>query len=218
MSQNRLKMVLGIVSGFFAVAGVVLLVIALAADITYTAVKVCMVLAAVICLVLAGEIAYLFILAGGNTTPNYFLYDSQAKRNISVQKLSFQTVNGRMNRYLAGYAPSEGKIWSERVLDNPYLEMGDEFKPLVAYKLLFDLAEHDVDNGWRCFELASSETVEFLCNGLEMNNDMEMAKNLRQLKAAQPVNIKVVRDYLVSNRQYLQQKMMRYVQENIQRF
>lgn len=217
MSQNRFKMVLGIVSGLVAVVGIVLLIVGIVADLQI-AVKVCMILAAVLCVILAGEIGYLCLLAGGDDHPNYFLYDTQTKRNVSPQKLTFQMVNGRMNRYLAGFASSEGKIWTERVLDNPYLEMNDEFKPLVAYKLLFDLAEHDKDAGWLCFERATPATVEFLCTSLEMNNDMELAESLRQLKAANPINLKSVRDYLVRNRKYLQSKMLHYVQENIQNF
>ena len=216
MNQKRLKMILAIASGIALVAAIVLFVLSF--TVVYnTVTKVIMVITAVLCLALAVEVFYLFWISG-DVRANYFLYDSRQGRNISVQKLGFQTINVRMNRFLSGYASSEGKLWTEKILENPYLEMEDAFKPLVAYKLLFDLAEHDNEGGWRCFEIASYETVDFLCSALEMNGDTEMAQNLRQMKASTPINVKYVRDYLVSNRHYLKEKMRRYVCENIQKF
>ena len=97
-----------------------------------------------------------------------------------------------MNRFLSKYATSEGKIWNDRVLDNPYLEMPAEFKPLVAYKLLFGLAEKDAEAGWRCLENASDDTIHFICGGL--------------------------RDYLVRNKRYVQNKMLKYTVANIEKF
>ena len=216
MNQKKLKLVLAIVSGVALLAAILVLVLSLTV-IQNTVTRVIMIITAVLFLALAGEVFYLFWIAG-DSRANYFLYDSRQGRNISVQKLAFQTVNVRMNRFLSGYAPSEGKLWTDKILDNPYLEMDDAFKPLVAYKLLFDLAEHDSESGWKCFELASYETVEFLCHALETSGDEEMAQNLRQMKAATPINLKYVRDYLVRNRQYLKEKMRRYVCDNIQQF
>ncbi len=216
MNQKRLKLILAIAGVVALVAAILLFVLSLTV-IQNTVTRVIMIVTSVLFLALAVEVFYLFMMAG-DSRANYFLYDSRQGRNISVQKLAFQTINVRMNRFLSGYASSEGKLWTDKILDNPYLEMDDAFKPLVAYKLLFDLAEHDSEGGWRCFEMASYETVEFLCAGLEMSGDDEMAQNLRQMKAATPINIKYVRDYLVRNRQYLKEKMRRYVCENIQKF
>jgi hypothetical protein len=36
--------------------------------------------------------------------------------------------------------------------------------------------------------------------------------------AQKPVNIKVIRDYLVRNKRYLQNKMLKYAVENIEKF
>ena len=218
MNQNRLKMFLGIAAGVLAVVAIVLFVVAFAV-IDTTATRVVMIIAAVLSLIMAALLGDLMLLAN-DTAPNYFLYDSASKRNIPVQKLTFDTVNVRMNRCLSGYAKSEGKLWTDRILENPSLDMDDSFKPLVAYKLLYDLAAHDAENGWKCFEYASYETVGFLCDALEMNNDNEMADALRQMKNGLNVkcDIKHVRDYLVSNLAYLKDRMFRYVRDNIEQF
>ena len=219
MNQNKLKLLFGVAGVLFAVVAIILFFVGiLAIDFDDAAfVKVVVICISVICLALAAEFAYMVYIEG-DSAPNYFLYNTQTNRNIPVQKLSFQLINSRMNRFLSGYAPSEGKLWTDRIFDDPYLEMEDKFKPAVAYKLLYDLAERDAEQGCKCFELASEETVEFLCVALDMNHDSDMARTLRQMKAATPLNLKAVRDYIVKNRAYLKGKLGRYICDNIQLF
>lgn len=215
MDRNKLKIILACATAFALVISIVLFVLALALELD-TLPKIILILVSVLCLALTVELGY-FTYLMIDKNPNYFLYNPQTRRNISVQKLTFQTINARMNRFLSGYASSEGKIWNERVLDNPYLEMPEEFKPLVAYKMLFGLADKDAEAGWKCLENASDDTVAFICNGLKLNGDGELATNLTQM-LQKPVNMAVVRDYLVRNKRYLQSKMTKYVVENIDNF
>ena len=216
MDRNKLKIILGIAALFFLAVAVALFALSMALDMN-TLPRVVLIIVSVLCLALAVELGY-FTYLMIDTNPNYFLYSSQARRNISVQKLTFQTINARMNRFLSGYASSEGKLWNDRVFDNPYLEMPEEFKPLVAYKLLYGLAEKDAEAGWKCLENASEETVLFICKGLALNNDNDFADALSNLMGQRPVNIAVVRDYLVKNKRYIQSKMTKYVIDNISRF
>jgi hypothetical protein len=218
MNQNRLKLILGIAAGVLLVLAILLLVFSFTL-VNGTATRIVMIISAVLSFVMAALLAYLMLLAN-DTATNYFLYDSQQKRNIPVAKLTFDTVNIRMNRCLSGYAKSEGKLWTDRILEDPSLDIDNAFKPLVAYKLLYDLAQYDADNGWKCFEYASMETVQFLCDALVMNGDNEMSQTLLQMKSGLNVkcDIKYVRDYIVSNRAYLKDRMFRYVRENIEQF
>lgn len=218
MNQKKLNLILTILCAAFAVLFLVLLICGIAIEFTYTLTKVMMIIVAVFSLILAAELAFLVWFGGKGVKPNYFLYDSSINKNVSVDKLTLQVVSRRMDRYFSEYASSEGKLWTDGILDNPELDMEDAFKPLVAYKLLFDLADRDIEKGWKCFELASVETVDFVCRGLEMNGENEIAGNLRKMKAIQPFQIKYVRDYLVSNANYLQTKMMMYVRDNIEKF
>ena len=219
MNQNKLKLVFGAVSIFFAVVAIALLLVGiLAIDFDKAAfVKVIVIIISVLCALISAELAYMFFIES-DSTPNYFLYNPQTKRNIPVQKMTFQLINSRMNRYLSGFAASEGKLWTDRVLDDPYLEMEEKFRPAVAYKLLYDLAEKDAEQGWKCFEVASAETVEFLCASLELNYDTDMARTLRQMKNSPSLNLKYVRDYIVKNRNYLKSKLCHYIYDNIQSF
>ncbi len=216
MNRNTLKIALGVATVFFLIVAIVLFVLGLTLDIS-TLPKVILIIVSILALALGVELGY-FVYLLIDKNPNYFLYNPQTKRNISVQKLTFQNVNSRMNRFLSGYAASEGKIWNDRVFDDPYLEMEDEFRPLVAYKLLFGLADKDAEAGWKCLENASDDTIAFICKGLRANNDNEFATAIENVMAQKPVNIKVIRDYLVRNRKYMQNKMFKYVLENIDKF
>lgn len=217
MNKKNFNLVLMIAAAVFAVIAVVLLIVGIIYDADHLFTKIMTFVVAALSFALAAELAYLCFISV-DRHPNFFLYDSKTRRNVPVEQLTFAVINNRMNRFFAAYASSEGKIWTDGVLDNPALDIADEFKPIVAYKLLFNLAHTNVDNGWKCFEIASVATVEFICKGLEQNGDDVLAKNLRMMKAAQPVQITYVKEYLVNNKAYLQAKMFRYVKENIEKF
>lgn len=218
MNCKKLNLTLTIACAVFAVLAVVLMIFGIVYDGDHVLTKVLMIVAAVLSLALAGELAYLVWFSDKGDVPNYFLYDASTKKNVPVDKLTLSIVSKRMDRYFSNYAPSEGKLWTDAILENPELDMDDSFKPLVAYKLLFDLADRDMEKGWKCFELASYETVDFICRSLEMNGETEIAGNIRKMKQVQPFQIKYIRDYLVSNSSYLQTKMLMYVRDNIEKF
>ena len=216
MDRNKLKLALLGATALSFVVAVVLFILGL--DIDVGALPcIILIIISLLCLALSAELGYFtYLMVDAN--PNFFLYSANAKRNMSVEKLTFQVVNARMNRFLAGYAASEGKLWNDRIFDNPYLDMPEEFKPLVAYKMLYGLAEKDSEIGWRCLENSSEETIIFICKGLELNGDANFASAIKGIMAQKPLNMAAIRDYLVRNKRYMQTKMMKYVIANIDRF
>ena len=215
MDRNKLKWILIAATALALVITVVLFLLGIMLELG-TLPKVVLLIMAAVGRALTAELGY-FTYLMTDSDPNYFLYDHKSRRNIAVQKLTFQMINSRMNRVLSGYAASEGKLWNERVLDNPYLEMPEEFKPLVAYKLLFGLADKDAEAGWKCLENASDETLAFIYAGLRLNGDDQLADCLAEL-LARPVDMARARDYLVRNKRYLQGKMTKYVIDNVDKF
>lgn len=216
MNKKTATLLLLIASIFFALLAIALLVFGIIYN-GGTLAKVLLFVAAALVLALAIELGYLFMLSK-DTKPNFFLFNSATNHNAKPESLDFDTINTRMNKYLSAFSSSEGKLWTDGILDAPDIEIDDHFKPVVAYKLLLDIAEHDTEAGWRCFLLASAETVEFVAAGVEKNGDDEMAQTLRQLKATNPINMKYVRDYLVGNKRYIQKRMYKYVIDNIDLF
>lgn len=216
MNRNTLKIALGIATVFFTIVAIVLFILGVTLELS-TLPRVILIIVAILSLILAAELGYFTYLLV-DRKPNYFLYNTQTKRNISVQKLTFQMINSRMNRFLSGYATSEGKFWNDRVLDDPYLDMEEIFKPLVAYKLLYGLAANDAEAGWRCLENASDDTMIFICKALRSGGDGDFASAIESIMKQKPVNIRMIRDYLIRNKKYVSNKMFRYVCENIDKF
>jgi hypothetical protein len=214
MDRKKVKLIIGILAIVFFVIGVALLCVALLAGLNTTS-AVIMGIVAGLCLILSVELGYMFWI-NMDSKANYFLYDSATKRNVPVQKLNFAVVNARTGRYLSHFAPSEGKIWNERILDN--VDVDAEFKPLVAYKLLFSIADKDAEAGWNCLENASSKTIVFICEGLNANGDLEFSNTFGRMMAEKPLNMPMIRDYLVRNKKYMQSRMLKYVVENIELF
>ena len=214
MDRKKVKIIIGAAAIGTLVISVALLCVALLAGLQAPS-SIIMGIVAGLCFLLSLELGYMFWI-NKDSKANYFLYDPATKRNVSIQKLNFSVVNARTGRYLSHFAPSEGKIWNERVLDT--VEIDPEFKPLVAYKLLFSIADKDADAGWKCLENASSKTIVFICDALNANSDLEFSNNFGKMMAEKPLNMPMVRDYLVRNKKYMQNRMLRYVKENIELF
>ena len=128
MDRKKVKLIIGIAAAVFFVISVVLFIVTFVADIK-TPAKVLLGIVAAICLALAVELGYMFLL-NRTAKANYFLYDPETKRNVPIQKLSVSVITARTGRYLSNFASSEAKIWNDRVLDE--VEIDPEFKPLVA--------------------------------------------------------------------------------------
>ncbi len=216
MDKNKIRQ-------YMLIASVVFLVLSIAFFVfgaTYAGggfAKVLLFVAAVLVLLLAAELLYLWVLLR-EEKPNYFLFNPLINKNSSPEKLTFDEIDARMNKYLSAFAQSEGRIWTEGVFDKKRDDVEPQFYPAIAYKLLYDLAKFDNEAGWKCFVLCSDATVGFIAASIAKNGDTEMANMLRQLKSAQPINLKLVRDFLVGNKGYIRKKLNDYVTNNINAF
>ena len=216
MDQKKTNLLLVISSAFFAVLAIILLVFGIVYDKGAFA-KVLLFLAFLLVMLLSAELAYLFVLSR-NVVPNYFLFNTALNINMPVNKLTFEMVDARMNKYLSSFAKNEAELWSGGILENSAAKIKREFHPIVSYKLLLDVAENDTDAAWKCFVLATDMTVEYIAIGLTQNGDRDMADAIRQLKGAKPINLKQTRDFLVGNKKYIQKRLFTYVQDNINNF
>ena len=109
MNKNNLKKIFAVIAVALAVIAAIILAVGLFAVSAedYLFVKIMVIIVALLCGALAGEFGFMCYIEN-EVKPNYFLYDVNTKRNIDVQKMTFDTINKKMNRYLSGYASSEG--------------------------------------------------------------------------------------------------------------
>lgn len=216
MDKSKIRQYMLIAAAAFLVLSIVLFIFG-GAYMGGAFAKILLFVGGVLVLLLAAELLYMWVLLRDERA-NYFLYNPVLNKNSSPEKLTFETVDEKMNKYLSGFAKSEGRIWTEGVFDRKRPDVLPQFYPAIAYKLLYDLAKFDNESGWKCFVLCSDATVAFIAASVAANGDNELANNLRQLKSAQPINLKLVRDYLVGNKGYIRKKLYNYVIDNIDRF
>lgn len=216
MKQEKIKLIMTVACICFAVLAVVFLISGIIYSGDHMFTKIILFVIAGISIIASGELAYLVWFSKGGETPNFFLFNEAKKVNIPVEELSDKRINEKMMDYFSDFASSEGKLWTGNVLEN--IDIENHFKPAVSYKLVYDLAVIDKEAGWRCFDLASVATVEFIASGFEQNGDVDMAGYIRQFKQVQPLNLAQFREFIISNKDYLGLRLCSYVRENIGKF
>lgn len=160
---------------------------------------------------------YLFLLR--DTESNFFLFDRAKRRNIDIDQLTFAIVNERMNFFLVYINVKPEQLWQGGILDNnDVFGYRGVYRPLVAYKMLFDLADMDNDTYWGYFSKASDETMNGLCRALEQGGEREMVKAIRCLMEKYGNDRDRLKDFIKSNARYVRGRMMNYVKTRIEMF
>ena len=221
--QTNVKKIIPIL---YAVAGVAfvggILILALLtgrAGSSFT--KVLTVMLGILSIMLSG-VSLFVVYASQDNDPNFFLYDSKEKKNISEEELTFERVNSRMGYYMSLISTSQVQTWKKNILscENDRFGPNDVYKPLVAYKMLWDLAEFDRPETWQLFNEAPPEVITGLIDALRLGGETEMCKTLRFFyeKTESNEDIEHIRDFVMGNAKYLSGRMMRYVTNNIEWF
>jgi hypothetical protein len=154
-----------------------------------------------------------------DTEPNFFLFDRQKKRNISIDDLTFKFANERLSFLLTTVSQSPEDLWHEDVLENE-LKLGYRkvYRPLIAYKMLYDLADKNVDSYWEYLLTATSETVLSIARALEQAGEKEMVKAfifIMENYRGEPAKI---RNFVIGNQKYIRGRIMAYIKRNIELF
>ena len=164
-------------------------------------------------------LAALYLLLTRDVEPNFFLFDRTKKRNIPVENLTFTTVNERMSFYLTMVCESAEQLWNEDVLERDrMLGLRRVYRPLLAYKMLYDLADKDIATYWDLLIRAKAETVNSLCSALEQGGEREMVKAFRFIMDNYRDNPEKIKDFVCCNARYIRGRMLAYIKNNIEYF
>lgn len=220
INMKNMAVVLLIVAGALILGGIALLLFLVPNAAVFF--KVCYVIIAIFCILMGLGVLFTLYLSRDND-PHFFLYDTKTQRNIPAEELTFDRVNSRMTYFLTTLSTSQEKLWADNVLaDDGTGRFGikDIYKPLTAYKMLYDLTEIDRPEGWSLFLNATPATLNSLLNALEANGEDAMAKALHHAynSASGSDDIEWLRDFLTGNAKYLRRRMLSYVQKNLEWF
>ena len=170
----------------------------------------------VLLLIMAVLMVYLLYVSRDND-PHFFLYVTRTQKNMPLEQLTFTQVNERMAMFLELISDQPGMIWTDGYLENNrrYL-VKEAYRPLVAYKMLYDLTVEDTDDAWAQLEYASEDTVELVAYAMQTAGETELPETLMELhrKATDEAGCERLRDFLYSNQKYLRGRMLRYVKQN----
>lgn len=164
--------------------------------------------------------AFIFLSYEGEA--NFFLYDRKTGRNLTEDELTFDRINARMGYYMTLIAASQEQMWERNILERNDARFGEGqvYKPLTAYKMLYDLAELDKPAYWELFTGADPETITTLCKVLTSCGEGKMADALLDVyEGAESIDdIEDVRDFIKGNAKYLRRRMREYVLKHIEEF
>ena len=175
-------------------------------------INVMLLLAAVLFLALGGLVMYLAMITT-TVTKHFFLYDKNSGRNLRPSELTFDIVNKRMTYFMSRMASSERQVWSVNLVgsDDDRFGKNDVYRPLMAYKMIYDLTEHNSPEYWRLFAKADASVVSSICDALSDNDDAQLGATLVFLREHHADNIEKISRFFMDNRAYMQKQMLRYV-------
>ena len=218
LTKQGLSAAMLLVALLALIAAVIVLISAIGAQYAYQ--KVLLGLSTVLLFVLCGLAVY-YLYLSRESDPNFFLYDQTEKRNIPVEELTFEKVDERLEFYLSLISDSDEELWQGAVLAKSDGSFGrqDVYRPLVAYKMLYDLAEADDEVRWGLIEQAEITTMRLLTRALKQGGDAEMAQALVDLYRGDNVEEgENLRDFLTGNLKYLHSRALRYVKQHLDYF
>lgn len=179
-------------------------------------IKVMMVLAAVLFLALGGLVMYLALITT-TVTKHFFLYDKSTGKNIRPSELTFDTVNKRMTVFMSRIASNERQAWSANIVgsDDERFGKDDVYRPLMAYKMIYDLTEHNSPAYWNLFATADPAIISSICDALSDSGDAQLGTSLVFLRERHADNIEKISRFFMDNRAYMQKQMLKYVLANV---
>lgn len=151
---------------------------------------------------------------------NFFLYDGQTGSNIPVEALTQQMVIERMTYFINELAASPEMLWSGNVLEwNSKFGHRGVFKPLVAYKMLYDLSLQEPDSSyWEYLANASDESLGILCAALERAGEKKVVRAFQLILESEPKPGPQMKEFLNKNTAYFSSRMLWYVKTFIDCF
>ncbi len=216
--KKRLPLIMTVVA-LVSIVGALLLFILAAprADAVYK--RVLEIIIGVLLLIMAALI-FVYLYQSQDAEPNYFLFDRSRRRNMDIEELTFDTVNERMTHYVQMIKQTPEELWKGDALESDRkLGFRRVYRPLLAYKMLYDLSEKTEDDpDWNLLIKADAETMGSVYSALEQGGERNMVKAFRYIMITYQSKPERIRDFIIGNQKYLRGRMLSYIKKNIELF
>lgn len=203
--------------GCCGLGGIILFIFALVNH--HAPVKTMLMISAILLLIDAGLVyVYMFVLA--EKQRNFFLTDRDTGKTVSIGRLTFESVNDSMNYFMANRIENADEPWVGGMLARRGIFGNDDiFKPLVVYKMFYDLSVSDRYENWQLFFKMPNADFARLLNCLESVGDLNMLRKLTSIRRINDgTEVERLADCIKGNTRYIENQMMEYITNNIELF
>ena len=174
-------------------------------------------------MMLGGAVSVFLAVISRDTDPHFFRYSRQLGRNIPLEELTFDRINGCMTFFVQKLADSQERLWQGNVFaDTPVEDFGtyEILRPVLAYKMLYDLAKTDRDETWELFNAADPALIDALTEALTNAGEDAMPRALQRAynDAAGIHDIVWIRDFIMGNEKYIRRRMDSFVRSHDEYF
>lgn len=216
--KQNLRLILVILCGVLVLTGI--LVFIFGAGGSTGLLKAAFIVFGIVLILLGCALVFLAAVLGESEEANFFLYDNKRNVNIPVEELDFARVNKKMTFVMTKLASSASEVWTTDVFaeDNEVFCGETTYVPLVAYKILYDLGDRANENIWNLYLAADASIIDSIVAALELNGDNDLGKAFKFLHENSAGNYERTEKFLADNRKYIQNKMVKYVKTNIEKF
>ena len=216
--KENLQIILLVLCGILVITGI--LTVVFGSSNSEGALKAAFVVFGIVQIALGCALLFYASVVATDENANFFLYDQRSKRNISVDALEFDGVNKKMTYVMAKLVTNASKVWTTNLFaDNKeFFEENEVFKPLVAYKALYDLVDRSNESIWNLYLMADKSVIGSIADALAMNSDDDLGKAIKFLHENASGDYERTRKFLDDNKRYIQNKMTKYVKLHISKF
>ncbi len=216
--KKNLRLILLILCGVLVLTGILVFIFGAAPN--GGLLKVAFVAFGIVLILLGCSLVFLAALIGDSENANFFLYDSKRNVNVSPEELDFARVNKKMTYVMTQLAGSASEVWTGNVFEEDNEVFGGEttFVPLVAYKILYDLGDRANESIWNLYLEADPAIIDSIVAALELNGDDDLGKAFKFLYENAAGSYERTEKFLADNKKYIQNKMVKYVKTNIEKF
>ncbi len=216
--KQNLRLILLILCGVLVLTGILVFIFGAAPN--GGLLKIAFIAFGIVLILLGCSLVFLAAVVGESENANFFLYDSKRNVNVSVEELDFARVNKKMTYVMTKLANNASEVWTRNVFAEDSEVFGGEttFVPLVAYKILYDLGDRANESVWNLYLTADPSIIDSIVAALELNGDDDLGKAFKFLHENAAGSYERTEKFLADNKKYIQNKMVKYVKANIEKF
>ncbi len=216
--KKKMPLIFLILGGLLILGGILMLIFG-AGD-SFGFLKVMFIITSVVMILLGCVCIYFVSTISGKVDPNFFLYETGTRTNMPLEELSFDHVNRKMTYFMSHVAKNAREVWERDVVgsENEIFGEDNQFRPLAAYKVLFDLIDRGNDTIWQLYLNASDDIIVSISDALTSGGDADLGKAIRHLHRTAEGDAEKTKKFLSDNKLYVQKKMVKYVKQNIEKF